>query len=285
MCKYSGTHGHRTEDCRKLREEVARLFNEGHLREFLSDRAKNHSKERDANKKNEQEEPQHVIHMIVGGVDVPKGPVFKCTKVWITREKGTWSYVSEGVLSFNDEEMEGISQPHNNALETFKILRKYNMKLNPKKYAFGVGSGVGLGIVLKPPTGSTIRQSIKTSRLTNNEAECEAMIADLELAKILGAEVIKAKCNSLLVVNQVNKSFEVREDRMQRYLDKIEVTLHHFKEWALDHVPREQNSEADALANLGSLVEEDDIVWGNVVQLSKSEIEEGHAKINYTSLT
>ncbi|XP_070039875.1 uncharacterized protein [Nicotiana tomentosiformis] len=37
MCKYHGTHGHRTEDCRQLREEVACLFNNGHLREFLSD--------------------------------------------------------------------------------------------------------------------------------------------------------------------------------------------------------------------------------------------------------
>ncbi|XP_070040173.1 uncharacterized protein [Nicotiana tomentosiformis] len=30
MCKYHGTHGHRKEDCRQLREEVARLFNNGH---------------------------------------------------------------------------------------------------------------------------------------------------------------------------------------------------------------------------------------------------------------
>ncbi|XP_070004610.1 uncharacterized protein [Nicotiana sylvestris] len=90
--------------------------------------------------------------------------------------------------------------------------------------------GDGFGIVLKPPTGDTIRQSIKTPRLTNNEAEYEAMIVNLELAKSLGAEVIEAKSDSLLVVNQVNKSFKVREDRMQRYLDKLEVTLHRFKE-------------------------------------------------------
>ncbi|XP_070020404.1 uncharacterized protein [Nicotiana sylvestris] len=111
-----------------------------------------------------------------------------------------------------------------------------------------------LGIILKPPTGGTIRQSIKTSRLTNNEAKYEAMIAGLELAKGFGVEVIEAKCDSLLVVNQVNKCFEVREDKMQRYLDKLQETLHRFKEWTLDHVPREQNSEADALANLGSSV-------------------------------
>ncbi|XP_070015940.1 uncharacterized protein [Nicotiana sylvestris] len=72
---------------------------------------------------------------------------------------------------------------------------------------------------------------------------------------------------------------------MQRYLDKLQVTLHRFKEWTFDHMPREQNSEVDALANLGSLVNEDDIVPGTIVQLSRFVVEEGHAEINSTSLT
>ncbi|XP_070029851.1 uncharacterized protein [Nicotiana sylvestris] len=145
--------------------------------------------------------------------------------------------------------------------------------------------GPEFGIILKPPMSSVIRQSIKTSKFTNNEAEYEAMIASLELAKGLGAEVIEAKCDFLLVVNQVNGSFAVQDDRMQRYLNKLQVTLHHFKEWTLYHVPREQNSEADALANLGLSIEEDDIVPGTVVQLSRSVVEEGLAEINSTSLT
>ncbi|XP_070035378.1 uncharacterized protein [Nicotiana tomentosiformis] len=112
--------------------------------------------------------------------------------------------------------------------------------------------GSGLGIVLKPPTGNVVRQSIRTVKLTNNEAEYEAMIAGLELAKSQGAEVVEAKCDSLLVVNQVNGTFEVKEERMRRYLDKLQVKLHRFREWTLQYVPRDQNSEADALANLGS---------------------------------
>ncbi|XP_070026382.1 uncharacterized protein [Nicotiana sylvestris] len=72
---------------------------------------------------------------------------------------------------------------------------------------------------------------------------------------------------------------------MQRYLDKLQVTLHRYKEWTLQHVPREQNSEADALANLGSSVENDELNLGTVVQLSRLVIEEGHAEINSTSLT
>ncbi|XP_070041435.1 uncharacterized protein [Nicotiana tomentosiformis] len=133
--------------------------------------------------------------------------------------------------------------------------------------------------------GNTIRQSINTSKLTNNEAEYKAMIAGLELAKVLGAEVIEAKCDSLLLVNQVSRTLEVREDRMQKYLDKLQVTLHQFKEWTLQHVPQEQNAEADALANLGSLVEDGEISSGTVVQHSRSVIEEGHTEINSKSLT
>ncbi|XP_070031568.1 uncharacterized protein [Nicotiana tomentosiformis] len=72
---------------------------------------------------------------------------------------------------------------------------------------------------------------------------------------------------------------------MRRYLDKLQVTLHRFKEWILQHVPREQNSEADVLANLGSSIEEDKIDSGTVVQLSRSIIEGGNAEINSISLT
>ncbi|XP_070036856.1 uncharacterized protein [Nicotiana tomentosiformis] len=144
--------------------------------------------------------------------------------------------------------------------------------------------GSGLGIVLKLPTGNAVRQSIRTVKLTNNEAEYEAMIAGLKLAKVLGEEVIEAKCDSLLIVNQVNGTFEVREDRMQRYLDKLQVTLHQFKE-TLQHVPRDQNSEADALANLGSSIEDNELDSGAVVHLMRSVVEEVHTEINSTSLT
>ncbi|XP_070017792.1 uncharacterized protein [Nicotiana sylvestris] len=128
MCKYHGTYSHRTEDCRQLKEEVARLFNEGHLREFLSDPGKNHYRDRDANRKNEQEEPQHMIHMIVGAVDIPQGLTFECTKVRITREKRTRDYLPENTLSFHDADAEGIEQHHNNALVISILMNKIQVK-------------------------------------------------------------------------------------------------------------------------------------------------------------
>ncbi|XP_059292068.1 uncharacterized protein LOC132045492 [Lycium ferocissimum] len=145
--------------------------------------------------------------------------------------------------------------------------------------------GSGLGIVLRTPDGEVIRQSVRTARLTNNEAEYEAMIAGLELARSMGAETIEAKCDSLLVVNQVNGIFEVKDERMQRYLEKTQVVLHQFKEWVMQHVPREQNSEADALANLGSSVEGEEIDLEATVRLSNTAIENGHAEIYTMGLT
>ncbi|XP_070049329.1 uncharacterized protein [Nicotiana tomentosiformis] len=106
------------------------------------------------------------------------------------------------------------------------------------------------------------------------------MIAGLEIDKILGAEVIEAKSDSLF-----NGTIEVKEDRMQRYLEKLQVTLHRFKEWTLQHVPQDQNNEADSLANMGSSIEDNEINSGEVVQLMRLVVEEGHAEINLTSLT
>ncbi|XP_070049640.1 uncharacterized protein [Nicotiana tomentosiformis] len=128
MCKYHGTHGHMIKDCRQLREEVARLFNNGHLREFLSDRAKNYFRNRDSSKQIDLEEPHHVINMIIGGVDVPQGPMLKRTKVSIMREKRTRDFVLEVTLSFNDEDVEGIVQPHNDALVIYVLINKSRVK-------------------------------------------------------------------------------------------------------------------------------------------------------------
>ncbi|XP_059284800.1 uncharacterized protein LOC132038095 [Lycium ferocissimum] len=116
MCEYHETHGHRTEDCHQLRKDVARLLKNGYLREFPSERAKNHYKERENHKRVESVEPQHVINMIIGGTDAQRGPVMKRTKVSIVREKRTRDYTPEGSISFNEENAEGIIQPQNDAL-------------------------------------------------------------------------------------------------------------------------------------------------------------------------
>ncbi|XP_070022769.1 uncharacterized protein [Nicotiana sylvestris] len=74
--------------------------------------------------------------------------------------------------------------------------------------------GAGLGIILIPPTGETIRQAIKCHSITNNETEYEAVIAGLELARELDINQIVIKSDSQLVVNQMLEIYTVREARM-----------------------------------------------------------------------
>ncbi|XP_075087740.1 uncharacterized protein LOC142169734 [Nicotiana tabacum] len=119
--------------------------------------------------------------------------------------------------------------------------------------------GPALGIVLIAPSEETLTQATRTVALTNNEDEYEALVAGLELARGLGSEVIEIKCNSQLVVNQIHGIFDTKEERMQQYLKadalanlQLVVLLFRFKEWSVIHIPREENMEADALANLGS---------------------------------
>ena len=71
------------------------------------------------------------------------------------------------------------------------------------------GSGLGVGLIT--PSGETLRQTIKSVMLTNNEVEYEALVAGLELARGLSFEAIKIKRDFQLVVNQVYMIFDTKE--------------------------------------------------------------------------
>ena len=61
--------------------------------------------------------------------------------------------------------------------------------------------GSGLGLVLTSPHGDIIEQSIHCEfRATNNEAEYEALIAGLDLAKSLDIKNLQVFSDSQLVV-------------------------------------------------------------------------------------
>ena len=83
---------------------------------------------------------------------------------------------------------------------------------------------------------------------TNNEAEYEALLKGLELTKSLGAESILIQGDSQLVIGQVNGTYEAKEERMKKYLNKVRRLIKKFSEAHFVQVPREENMEADTLA-------------------------------------
>uniref|UniRef100_A0A2N9F5Z7 Uncharacterized protein n=1 Tax=Fagus sylvatica TaxID=28930 RepID=A0A2N9F5Z7_FAGSY len=114
------------------------------------------------------------------------------------------------------------------------------------------GAG-GVGIVFKTPEGHLLKHSTRLQYpTTNNEAEYEALLTGLRIAKELGVNRLKIRSDSQLIVGQVNGEYEAREDRMTKYLKLVKNAMRWFDEVILVQVPREQNTEADALAKLTS---------------------------------
>ncbi|XP_048626906.1 uncharacterized protein LOC125594968 [Brassica napus] len=71
----------------------------------------------------------------------------------------------------------------------------------------------------------------------------------------MGAENIQVFGDSQLIVNQVHGVYQAKDDNMIQYLAVVQCLLKKLKSYKLSQIPREQNSQADALANLGSSLE------------------------------
>ena len=110
-------------------------------------------------------------------------------------------------------------------------------------------SGARIGLQLTSPTGERIEQAVRLGfSASNNESEYEAMIAGLELALAVGANSLLIQSDSQLVVGQVNAEFESREPRMAKYASLVKQKLSTLTTWKLEHIPRDSNERADALA-------------------------------------
>ena len=83
---------------------------------------------------------------------------------------------------------------------------------------------------------------------SNNEAEYEEIIVELNLAISVSSEKVIIRSDSQLVVGQVNEEYKTRDQRMTKYVSLINLRLGSFVVWRLEHVPRSSNEKADALA-------------------------------------
>ncbi|KAK8957541.1 hypothetical protein KSP39_PZI001125 [Platanthera zijinensis] len=110
----------------------------------------------------------------------------------------------------------------------------------------------GAGVVLINPNGVKLEQAIKFYfPVTNNQAEYEALLAGLRLARELGIDHVHIKTDSLVMASQVLGNFETREPVLKRYLMLVKVEVGRFKSFTIEHIPRTENEEADVLAKYG----------------------------------
>ena len=114
--------------------------------------------------------------------------------------------------------------------------------------------GAGIGVILITPEGEMIPMAKRLEfEVTNNQAEYEACIFGLEALHSVGAENVTVYGDSMLVVKQASKEWEVREDKLCLYWDYLATILLSFDQCKFIHLLREENHIADALATLASM--------------------------------
>ena len=84
---------------------------------------------------------------------------------------------------------------------------------------------------------------------TNNEAEYQALILGLQQALGLGVQVIRVHMDSELLVRQLNGDYRVKNPRLAILFHQAQALLMKFSKYDIIHIPREENREADILAN------------------------------------
>lgn len=100
------------------------------------------------------------------------------------------------------------------------------------------------GVVLK-------KASKFLGQRTNNEAEYEALVVALGLARSLAGGYVDCFLDSELVVRQLHGEYRVRNPRLERLWLEVRELQQHFQKVSFNHVVRTDRNieEVDRLAN------------------------------------
>ncbi|XP_019232039.1 PREDICTED: uncharacterized protein LOC109212811 [Nicotiana attenuata] len=173
-CEYHGTNGHRIGDCQHLREEVATLLKKGHLKKFLSDRAKyNYGRNHDNVKPSKigEDPPRQTINMIFRGNEI-NGVSFSVEKkmnVSITHSKRLRE-VAEDDITCTEEDADGLLLPHNDALVISLNVLDFKIKR----------------VIVNPESSANIMQwrVLEQAKLTGSIISATKLLAEFNLASV-----------------------------------------------------------------------------------------------------
>jgi len=105
------------------------------------------------------------------------------------------------------------------------------------------------GVVLEFSDRENITdKAVFVGELTNNQAEYRALQYGLSIASMSEVENISIRVDSELVVKQLTGEYSVNDDTLADLKKGVEQLLTDIS-WDITHVPREENAEADKLAN------------------------------------
>ena len=84
---------------------------------------------------------------------------------------------------------------------------------------------------------------------TNNFSEYKAVIRALELSVTHKIQELHLFSDSQFLIRQLEKKYKVKSANIKPLFEKCQELLKKIPKWTFEHIPREQNKGADALAN------------------------------------
>ena len=108
----------------------------------------------------------------------------------------------------------------------------------------------GWGAVIQPADGDVVELHGALPHATNNVAEYSGLLAALEWCRGRGAHDVHIKSDSLLLVQQMRGVYKVKNEGLKPLYGRARLLAHEIGRVTYEHVRREDNTDADRLANL-----------------------------------
>ncbi|XP_071729264.1 uncharacterized protein [Rutidosis leptorrhynchoides] len=144
-----------------------------------------------------------------------------------------------------------------------------------KLYTDGTSSsdGSGAGLMLVNPKGKEFTYALHFKfATTNNEAEYEALLAGLRMAKELKILHLRAFVDSQLVSNQIKGTFEAKQPTIQQSQNKKADALSKLASLTFEHLAKEVLVEVlekklILAEEVNDLIQEDEVTWMTPLQV------------------
>ena len=109
----------------------------------------------------------------------------------------------------------------------------------------------GYGVRIEDEMGGLITEfSGFLGSATNNVAEYNGLLAALRYAREHGHRKVRIKSDSELLVKQMRGEYRVKNPGLQPLFQQARTLAEDFERIVYEHVRREQNKDADRLANI-----------------------------------
>ncbi len=106
------------------------------------------------------------------------------------------------------------------------------------------------GVIIRDGSGEIVARLKKyIGRMTNNVAEYYGLIAAMDYAQSHSIRALRIESDSELLVKQMRGQYKVKSEDLRPLFERAQKMTKAFDSFRIEHVYREQNREADALAN------------------------------------